>query len=109
VFNTDLPDSCLGRIVLTRLLVRQLDIPVIAGGGITDGAGIGALLHLGAAAAQLSTAFVASPESAADEGYSAALADGAAHHMAMTVGISGQPARCLCQPLYRLGRRRVRS
>jgi nitronate monooxygenase len=37
VFNTDAPDSCLGTIALTRLLVRQLDIPVIAAGGIMDG------------------------------------------------------------------------
>ena len=60
-----------------------------------DGAGIGAVLHLGAAAAQLGTAFVASPESAADEGYRTALASGAAHHTVLTAGISGRPARCL--------------
>ena len=95
VFKTDVPDSRLGTIALTRLLVRQLDIPVIAAGGIMDGAGIAAVLHLGAAAAQLGTAFVASPESAADEGYRAALASGAAHHTVMTAGISGRPARCL--------------
>jgi len=95
VFNPDVHDSCLGTIALTRLLVRQLDIPVIAAGGIMDGAGIAAVLHLGAAAAQLGTAFIASPESAADEGYRAALASGAAHHTVMTAGISGRPARCL--------------
>ena len=95
VFNPDTPDSHLGTIALTRLLVQQLDIPVIAAGGIMDGAGIAAVLHLGAAAAQLGTAFVASPESAADEGYRAALASGAAHHTVMTAGISGRPARCL--------------
>jgi nitronate monooxygenase len=95
VFNPDVPDSCLGTIVLTRLLVRQLDIPVIAAGGIMDGAGIGAVLHRGAVAAQLGTAFVTSPETAADEGYRAALASGAAHDTVTTVGISGQPARCL--------------
>jgi nitronate monooxygenase len=38
---------------------------------------------------------VASPESAADEGYRAALASGAAHHTVKTAGISGRPARCL--------------
>ena len=95
VFNTDALDSRLGTIALARLLVRQLDIPVIAAGGIMDGAGIGAVLRLGAAAAQLGTAFVASPESAADEGYRAALARGAARHTIMTAGISGRPARCL--------------
>jgi nitronate monooxygenase len=95
VFNANSPDSRLGTIALTRLLVRQLDIPVIAAGGIMDGAGIVAVLHLGAAAAQLGTAFVGSPESAADEGYRAALASGAAYHTVMTAGISGRPARCL--------------
>jgi len=95
VFNTDAPDSRLGTIALTRLLVRQLEIPVIAAGGIMDGAGIAAVLHLGAAAAQLGTAFVASPESVADQGYRAALASSAAHHTVMTAGISGRPARCL--------------
>jgi nitronate monooxygenase len=95
VFNPDTPDSHLGTIALTRLLVRQLDIPVIAAGGIMDGAGLAAVLHLGAAAAQLGTAFVPSPQSAADDGYRAALASGAAHHTVMTAGISGRPARCL--------------
>src|SRR6201987_895843 len=100
LFNPDASDSRLGTIALTRLLVRQLDIPVIAAGGIMDGAGIGAVLHLGAAAAQLGTAFVASPESAADEGYRAALASGAAHHTVMTAGISGRPARCLANRFH---------
>ena len=66
--------------------MRQLDIPEIGAGGIMDGAGIGAVLHRGAAAAQLGTAFLASPETAADEGYRAALASGAAHDTVMTVG-----------------------
>src|ERR1700745_2935112 len=95
VFNPDVPDSCLGTIALTRLLVRQLDIPVISAGGIMDGAGIAAVLHLRAAPAQLATAFGGCPESAADEGYRAALVSGAAHHTIMTAGISGRPARCL--------------
>jgi len=95
VFDPDSPDSRLGTFALTRLLVRQLDIPVIAAGGIMDGAGIAAVLRLGAAAAQLGTAFVGSLESAADEGYRAALTSGAAHRTVMTAGISGRPARCL--------------
>jgi nitronate monooxygenase len=95
VFNPDAPDGCLGTIALTRLLVRQLDIPVIAAGGVMDGAGVAAVLRLGASAAQLGTAFVASPESAADAGYRAALASGAAYRTVMTAGISGRPARCL--------------
>jgi nitronate monooxygenase len=95
VFDPDADDDSLGTMALTRLLARQLDVPVIAAGGIMDGAGIGASLRLGASAAQLGTAFIACPESEADAGYRAALASDAANHTVMTLAISGRPARCL--------------
>jgi nitronate monooxygenase len=95
VFDPDIEDDCLGTLTLTRLLARELDVPVIAAGGIMDGAGITAALRLGASAAQLGTAFVACPESAADAGYRQALASDAANHTVMTRAISGRPARCL--------------
>ncbi len=86
-------DEELGTLALTRLLVRTTDVPVVAAGGIMDGAGIAAALTLGAAAAQLGTAFIACEESAADEGYRSALAAGG--RTRMTSLISGRPARCL--------------
>jgi nitronate monooxygenase len=95
VFDPDGADDRLGTVALTRLLVRKLDIPVIAAGGIMDGAGIAAALTLGATAAQLGTAFIACPESSADAGYRAALLGPAAEHTVMTEAISGRPARCL--------------
>jgi nitronate monooxygenase len=95
VFDPDAEDDCLGTMALTRLLVRQLDVPVIAAGGIMDGAGIAAALRLGASAAQLGTAFIACAESDADAGYRDALTSGAANHTVMTRAISGRPARCL--------------
>ena len=95
VFDPDTEDDCLGTMALTRILVRQLDIPVIAAGGIMDGAGIAATLRLGASAAQLGTAFIACDESDADAGYREALASDAANHTIMTRAISGRPARCL--------------
>jgi nitronate monooxygenase len=95
VFDPDADDDCLGTMALTRLLVRELDVPVIAAGGIMDGAGIAAALRLGAGAAQLGTAFIACPESVADAGFRAALASDAANHTVMTRAISGRPARCL--------------
>ncbi len=73
VFDPRAPDDRLGMAALTRLLVNTLEIPVIAAGGIMDGAGIAAALALGAVAAQLGTAFIACPESSADAGYRAAL------------------------------------
>lgn len=95
VFDPDAQDDCLGTLALTRMLVRQLDVPVIAAGGIMDGAGIAAALRLGAGAAQLGTAFIGCPESEADAGFRAALFSEAANHTVMTRAISGRPARCL--------------
>lgn len=95
VFDPSAPDDSLGTMVLTRLLAREASLPVIAAGGIMDGAGIAAALDLGAAAAQLGTAFVACPESAADEGYRGALTGPGACHTRMTSLISGRPARAL--------------
>jgi nitronate monooxygenase len=104
VFDPDADDDRLGTMALTRLLVRALDVPVIAAGGIMDGAGIAAALRLGASAAQLGTAFVACPESLADAGYRAALTGEAARHTVMTRAISGRPARCLSNRFTALGR-----
>ena len=95
VFDPNRADDRLGTVALTRLLVRKLDIPVIAAGGIMDGAGIAASLALGAVAAQLGTAFIACPESSADAGYRAALLGPPAEHTVMTAAISGRLARCL--------------
>jgi nitronate monooxygenase len=94
-FDPDAADDRLGTFALTRLLVRELGVPVVAAGGIMDGAGIAAALRLGASAAQLGTAFVACDESQADAAYRAALASAAAHHTVMTRAISGRPARGL--------------
>jgi nitronate monooxygenase len=103
VFDPDRDDDRLGTMALTRLLVRALDVPVIAAGGIMDGAGIAAALRLGAIAAQLGTAFVPCPESQADAGYRLALAGDAAHHTVMTRAISGRPARGLANRFTALG------
>jgi nitronate monooxygenase len=95
VFDPDAPDDWLGTLALTRLLVTQTTLPVIAAGGIMDGAGVSAALALGAVAAQLGTAFIACPESAADAAYRATLMGEGAAHTVMTRAISGRPARCL--------------
>jgi nitronate monooxygenase len=104
VFDPTAHDERLGTFALTRLLVGKLGIPVIAAGGIMDGTGIAAALTLGAAAAQLGTAFVACPESSADAGYRAALLSPAAEHTVMTSAISGRPARCLANRFTAIGR-----
>jgi nitronate monooxygenase len=101
-FDENAPDDRLGTFALTHLLAKRFDLPVIAAGGIMDGAGIAAALKLGAAAAQIGTAFIGCPESAADPGYRAALAGDAANHTTMTRAISGRPARCLANRFTKL-------
>ncbi|MFC5345509.1 NAD(P)H-dependent flavin oxidoreductase [Brevundimonas staleyi] len=105
VFDPEAPDDRLGTLALTRLLVADSGLPVIAAGGIMDGAGVRAVLDLGAVAAQLGTAFVACPESAAEEAYRAALVSEAARHTTMTRAVSGRPARCLANRFTALGER----
>ncbi|HVF83149.1 MAG TPA: nitronate monooxygenase [Sphingomicrobium sp.] len=95
VFNPGAHDDQLGTMALARLLVLKSALPVIAAGGIMDGAGIRSALALGAVAAQLGTAFIACPESSADETYREVLGGPGANHTLMTRVISGRPARCL--------------
>lgn len=95
MFDPAAPDAMLGTMALTRLLARGCRLPVIAAGGIMDGAGIAAALDLGAVAAQMGTAFVGCPESAADDAYRAALMGPGAWHTRMTTVVSGRPARSL--------------
>jgi len=95
VFDPAKPDPALGTLALTRLLAARLDVPIIAAGGIMDGRGIAAALALGAEVAQLGTAFIACPESAADATYRDTLLSDRALHTEMTSAISGRPARCM--------------
>lgn len=102
-FDPAARDDRLGTLALVRVLARALSVPVIAAGGIMDGAGIRAALDLGASAAQLGTAFVLCPESSADEGYRAAMKGAAAAHTVMTRAISGRYARGLPNRLTAIG------
>lgn len=86
-------DQGIGTLALVRVLVKHLSRPVIAAGGIMDGAGIAAAMNLGACAAQLGTAFILCPESAANEAYRSMLGSDRARVTQVTTAISGRPAR----------------
>jgi len=103
VFDPNELDEGIGTMALTRLLVQGTSLPVIAAGGIMDGAGIAAALALGAQAAQLGTAFVACTESAADSAYRQALLADTHRATTMTRAISGRPARGLANRMTMLG------
>lgn len=93
MFDPEAADEQLSTFVLLQLLLQHTRLPVIAAGGIMDGRGIRAALDLGAAAAQLGTAFVLCPESAANSAYREALKSQRAYSTRLTAGISGRPAR----------------
>lgn len=103
IFDTAGYDEGLGTLALVRLLVQGTRLPVIASGGIMDGQGIAAVLALGAEAAQLGTAFVASPESSADAAYRAALTAPSPRATTLTRAISGRAARGFVNQLTALG------
>ncbi|MCO8163700.1 nitronate monooxygenase [Pseudomonas sp. 21LCFQ010] len=93
MFDPQAVDERLSTSVLVRLLVKHIDLPIIAAGGIMDGQGIRAALDLGAVAAQLGTAFILCPESAANQGYRANLKSPRAAVTRLTATLSGRPAR----------------
>jgi nitronate monooxygenase len=90
----------IGLFALIPLAVRALaasgrEIPVIAAGGIMDGAGMLAAEVLGAAGSQLGTAFLACTESSAAEAWKRDLAMAEDHHVTTIRCFSGRAARGL--------------
>ncbi len=86
--------------VPTRDLLRGLSgtngtIPVVASGGLMTGEDVAALLDAGAAAVQLGTAFLASPESGAPEAHKQAILAARSDTTVITRVFSGRPARGL--------------
>jgi nitronate monooxygenase len=82
-----------GTFALVPQMVRAVKVPVIAAGGIADAQGVAAVLSLGAAAAQLGTAYLLCPEATTSAVHRAALKGEASHHTAITNVFTGRPAR----------------
>ena len=77
------------RDLLPRVLEAAHDLPVVASGGIGDGAGIARVLALGADAAMLGTRFVATLESGAHPAYKERLTQAGSGETALTVCFDG--------------------
>ncbi|OCT11327.1 nitronate monooxygenase [Paenibacillus pectinilyticus] len=86
-------DALIGTMALVPQMVDRVSIPVIASGGIMDGRGLVASLALGAAAVQMGTAFLASPESGAHTTYKQKILSAHEDSTAITIAYSGKPAR----------------
>jgi nitronate monooxygenase len=76
-----------------RQIVQRVRIPVLASGGIMDGAGIRAALALGATGVQLGTAFLDCPEAGTATAHRRALGSEAGRVTSVTRAFSGRPAR----------------
>jgi enoyl-[acyl-carrier protein] reductase II len=63
------PPSEVGTLVVVRAVVKAVRVPVIAGGGVADGAGIAAMFALGAEGVQLGTRFLMTLESNLHQAY----------------------------------------
>ena len=100
VFDPHDQDEGITTLALVRLLTACSTTPVIAAGGIMDGRGIRAALELGACAAQLGTAFILCPESAASDAYRRVLSSDCALHTRITNVASGRPARGIVNRLH---------
>ncbi|WP_434641058.1 NAD(P)H-dependent flavin oxidoreductase [Klebsiella sp. I138] len=105
IFDPQAGDRQMSTLTLLQALKQAVSIPVVAAGGIMDGAGIRSMMHLGADGAQLGTAFLLCPESATDHGYRQALSADPAPTTVVTTAISGRPARCVNNAFCEIGRR----
>jgi nitronate monooxygenase len=94
-------DAQVGTLSLVPQIVDAVDVPVIAAGGIADGRGLAAALMLGAAAVQVGTAFLRSPEARTSPAHRAALATSTDDATRVTNVFTGRPARGLLNRLMR--------
>jgi nitronate monooxygenase len=81
----------IGLLALLQLVRAVTELPLVATGGIATGRGVAAVLAAGAAAAQLGTAFMLTPEAATSPAHRDALRGGA--RTAITHAFTGRSAR----------------
>lgn len=92
-FLPPLEQGLVGTMALVPQVVDALEIPVVASGGIMDGRGIVAARALGAAAVQMGTAFLVTPEARVPGAWRQRLLAGREDETVVTRAVSGRPAR----------------
>ena len=101
IFLTRDMTTQMGTFALLPQIVDAVNIPVIAAGGIATAEGVQAALKLGAAAAQIGTAFMLCPEATTRPLHRQALKSPQARHTALTNLFSGAPARGIVNRIMR--------
>jgi nitronate monooxygenase len=90
-----------GTFALLPQIVKAINVPVIAAGGIADADGVAAAMALGAAGVQIGTAYMLCPEANTTAVHRAALKSAAVRHTALTNLFTGRPARGIVNRLMR--------
>ena len=91
----------IGTLALVPQVVRAVNVPVIAAGGIVDAMTVAAAVDLGAAGVQIGTAYLLCPEATTSAVHRAALKSDAARHTALTNVFTGRPARGIVNRIVR--------
>jgi nitronate monooxygenase len=101
MFLSDDLTTQVGTLALVPQLVRSVEVPIIAAGGIADARGVAAAMALGAAGVQVGTAYLLCPETTSSAVHRAALERDGARHTAITNVFTGRPARGIVNRLIR--------
>jgi nitronate monooxygenase len=95
------PSTQVGTFSLVPQIVRAVNVPVIAAGGIADADGVAAAMALGAAGVQVGTAYLLCAECTTSAVHREALKSAAALETALTNLFTGRPARGIVNRLMR--------
>ena len=101
IFLTEDLGTQVGTFALVQQIAGVVKVPVIAAGGIANASGVKAVIALGAAAAQVGTAYLFCPEATTNPLHRAALKSEAARTTAVTSIFTGRPARGILNRLMR--------
>ena len=93
MFLTSDLSTQIGTFALLPQIIKAVNIPVIAAGGIADERGVKAAIDLGAAAVQVGTAYLLCPEATTSHAHRVALQSPRASHTVITNVFTGRPAR----------------
>ncbi|RAU40263.1 MULTISPECIES: nitronate monooxygenase [unclassified Pseudomonas] len=101
MFLSDQLHTQIGTLALVPQVVDAVSVPVIAAGGIADSRGIAAAFMLGAAAVQLGTAYLFTPQARISPLHRTALASATDSQTALTNLFTGRPARGIVNRIMR--------
>ena len=90
-----------GTFALLPQILKQLNVPVIAAGGIADAKGVSAALLMGATAVQIGTSYLLCRESLTTDLHRSALKSEDSRHTALTNLFTGRPARGIVNRIIR--------